>query len=141
VDDFHRVYDNFLYVEFGRRAQSIVSAPHTVGVVLATGQYGSLSFTDLNAASVFLSTDGGKTWTSANLDGEHEEVANGHLPYRQKYSWTLWEAVIDLPKDRNGEDEFVVKAIDETYNSQPEKPDGIWNVRGILNNSWHRVKA
>ena len=90
---------------------------------------------------VDVSGDGGKTWSSANLEGEHEEVSNGQLPYRQTYSWTLWEAVIDLPKERNGGDEFVVKAIDETYNSQPEKPDGIWNVRGILNNSWHRVKA
>ena len=33
----------------------------------------------------------------------------------------------------------VVKAVDEGYNSQPETPDSIWNVRGILNNSWHRI--
>jgi sulfite oxidase len=86
---------------------------------------------------VDVSADGGKTWTNANLEGEHENVANGHLPYRRTYSWTLWEAVIEDVK--RGENEFVVKAVDETYNSQPEKPDGIWNVRGILNNSWHRV--
>jgi len=92
---------------------------------------------------VDVSGDGGKTWTSANLDGEHEEIANGHLPYRRTYSWTLWEAVIDLPEMVGSvplSQTFIVKAIDESYNSQPETPDGIWNVRGILNNSWHRVE-
>jgi sulfite oxidase len=90
---------------------------------------------------VDVSADGGSTWNTANLDGENEDVGNGRLPYRRTYSWTLWEAVIDLPSTTTGDSkhEFVVKAVDESYNSQPEKPDGIWNVRGILNNSWHRV--
>ena len=90
---------------------------------------------------VDVSADGGKTWTNASIEGEHEEVANGHLPYRRTYSWSLWEAVIDLPEGISEPYEFVVKAVDENYNSQPEKPDGIWNVRGILNNSWHRVTS
>jgi sulfite oxidase len=86
---------------------------------------------------VDVSADGGKTWTPAmELEGEHEDVTQ--LPYRRTYSWTLWKAVIDLPSTENVE--FVVKAVDEGYNSQPETPNSVWNVRGILNNSWHRKR-
>ena len=35
--------------------------------------------------------------------------------------------------------EIVCKATDTACNSQPETVDGIWNLRGILNNAWHRV--
>ena len=86
---------------------------------------------------VDVSCDGGRTWTNADLQGEHEDVTS--LPYRRTYSWTLWNAVVELPADRK-ELEFVCKAVDEGYNSQPESAQGIWNVRGILNTSWHRVK-
>ena len=33
------------------------------------------------------------------------------------------------------------KATDEAFNTQPESPKGIWNLRGILNNSWHTVRV
>jgi sulfite oxidase len=26
-----------------------------------------------------------------------------------------------------------------SYNAQPESPEPIWNLRGLNNNSWHRV--
>lgn len=93
----------------------------------------------LGIIRVDVSADGGKTWTPASeLRGEHEDVTN--LPYRRTYSWTLWTAVIEnLENVKNPE--FVVKAVDEGYNSQPDTPAGIWNVRGILNNSWHKVSV
>jgi sulfite oxidase len=91
----------------------------------------------LGIIRVDVSADGGKTWTNASeLEGEHENVTQ--LPYRRTYSWTLWKAVVDLPSESP---EFIVKAIDEGYNSQPESPASVWNVRGILNSSWHRVSA
>ena len=33
----------------------------------------------------------------------------------------------------------MCKATDTSYNVQPESPEPNWNVRGLLNNSWHRV--
>ena len=36
---------------------------------------------------------------------------------------------------------FVVKAVDEGYNTQPESYEAIWNFRGNLTNAWHRVKC
>jgi sulfite oxidase len=86
---------------------------------------------------VDVSADGGRTWAVADLNGESESVHS--IPYRRTYSWTLWEAVVDLPPGADTA-EFIVKAVDENYQSQPERPDGIWNVRGILNNSWHRIQ-
>ena len=35
---------------------------------------------------------------------------------------------------------FVVKAIDEGYNTQPETYEANWNFKGNLTNAWHRVK-
>ena len=38
-----------------------------------------------------------------------------------------------------GKIQFVCKAVDSSYNQQPENVHTLWNLRGILNNSWHRV--
>ena len=83
---------------------------------------------------VDVSPDGGKTWVTADFDSDDET-----FKYRETYAWVLWKAVIDLSS--TGPFEFTVKAVDEAYNSQPETAKSIWNVRGILNNSWHTVKV
>lgn len=54
------------------------------------------------------------------------------------YAWTLWEATVPVPKDRSQMD-IVCKAVDSSYNTQPEHAKSIWNIRGVLSNSWHRV--
>lgn len=82
---------------------------------------------------VDVSSDGGRNWVNADLEAA-EEPANS---YRRTYSWVLWKAVLDVGDSSSPE--FVVTAVDESYNSQPDSPRSIWNVRGILNNSWHRV--
>ena len=40
----------------------------------------------------------------------------------------------------NKDIDIVCKATDITYNTQPENSSNIWNIRGLFNNSWHRVK-
>ena len=37
--------------------------------------------------------------------------------------------------------ELVCKATDASYNVQPESVEGIWNLRGLNNNSWHKVEV
>ena len=37
--------------------------------------------------------------------------------------------------------EIAVKAMDSACNTQPESPLPIWNYRGVVNNSWSRVKV
>ncbi|KIH64664.1 mo-co oxidoreductase dimerization domain protein [Ancylostoma duodenale] len=68
------------------------------------------------------------------------------------WAWTLFRASIKIPKGVN-KMELVVKATDRcdedlfnppdfsAYNTQPETPAGIWNLRGLINNAWHRVEV
>lgn len=82
---------------------------------------------------VDVSADGGKTWSGAMLREKETERRN------EVYDWTLWNATVRLPVEGNVE--FVCKAIDSAYNTQPDSAAAIWNLRGLLNNAWHRVKA
>ncbi|ETN77504.1 hypothetical protein NECAME_03168 [Necator americanus] len=56
------------------------------------------------------------------------------------WSWTLFRASIKIPEGAD-KMELVVKATDRAYNTQPETPSGIWNLRGLINNAWHRVEV
>jgi len=57
------------------------------------------------------------------------------------WAWTLWRLEIEIPEKakENGHFELICKATDRGYNTQPEDACGIWNVRGLLHNAWHRV--
>ncbi|CAM6114483.1 unnamed protein product [Calypogeia fissa] len=84
---------------------------------------------------VDVSVDGGKTWTEATrLQGSGPYVADVD-EQRQKWGWVLWElnTTLSLPGD------IVAKAVDSSGNVQPQDVNDIWNLRGVLNNSWHRV--
>ncbi|CDF35113.1 Sulfite oxidase, Mitochondrial SUOX [Chondrus crispus] len=80
---------------------------------------------------VDVSADGGKTWQEAALRKKGSQKRN------ETYDWTLWDATIKAPA--NGKTELVCKAVDSAYNTQPERAESIWNLRGLLNNAWHRV--
>ncbi|XP_063616306.1 LOW QUALITY PROTEIN: sulfite oxidase, mitochondrial [Cydia splendana] len=79
---------------------------------------------------VDLSTDRGQSWVEAECT-----TSDDAPPYH--YSWALWTA--RLPAKR-GEMELWVKATDSNFNTQPEKFDDIWNIRGILSNAYHKIK-
>lgn len=59
------------------------------------------------------------------------------------WAWTFWECDIEIPHvdEKEGPAELTVlsKATDASYNVQPDTVAGIWNLRGINNNAWHRV--
>ena len=76
-------------------------------------------------ARVDVSTDGGSTWTQADL-GED----------RGGWVWRMWHAQIDVPA---GEVEIIARAWDTSAASQPENPASLWNPKGYVNNSWPRV--
>ncbi|KJX94277.1 hypothetical protein TI39_contig4204g00020 [Zymoseptoria brevis] len=83
---------------------------------------------------VDVSADGGETWQQATLKGDEAKGT-------RRWAWTLWD--IDWAEEQlpsNGRHaEFVVKAVDEAYNCQPQTFDATWNFRGLLGNAWHRV--
>ena len=76
---------------------------------------------------------GGKTWTTAAL-GEGAEQ-----PPNRAWAWTLWEAEVPVPDGFDASTTLVCKAVDAAHNSQPESVAGIWNLRGLACNVWHRV--
>lgn len=86
------------------------------GYALASGDGATI-------ARVDLSSDGGRTWTRANLAGE-----------ARPYSWQLWTADLELAR---GKRDLIARASDSRGNSTPER--GTWNLKGYLYNGWHKV--
>ncbi|XP_015971927.1 sulfite oxidase isoform X2 [Arachis duranensis] len=86
---------------------------------------------------VDVSVDGGKTWIEASRCQKSgvQYIADGFNS--DKWAWVLFEVTADIRQST----EIVAKAIDSAANIQPEKVEDIWNLRGILNTSWHRVKV
>ncbi|XP_076241641.1 sulfite oxidase [Calliopsis andreniformis] len=84
---------------------------------------------------VDVTNDQGNTWYTANLDAVDTNAKEGRY-----WSWSLWS--VDLPVDKKcKETEIWAKAVDTSYNVQPESFKNIWNLRGFLCNAYHRVKV
>ena len=83
---------------------------------------------------VDVSIDGGNNWVTAKLKEGSEQ------PLDKAWAWTFWEANIKIP-DNIDSAEIICKATDASYNVQPDSVKGIWNLRGINNNAWHRVNV
>jgi sulfite oxidase len=74
---------------------------------------------------VEVSSDGGMTWIDAVLQ-----------PAADRWSWRLWRRSIMLAP---GSHELVVRAWDRAGQTQPQSIEETWNVKGYVNNAWHRV--
>ncbi|XP_074028867.1 sulfite oxidase isoform X3 [Leptinotarsa decemlineata] len=81
---------------------------------------------------VDVTADGGKTWHVAKFD--HQDSASSP----QHWSWTLWSVKIPVNEDSKTV-EIWAKAVDSSYNTQPESFENIWNLRGVLSNAYHRI--
>ncbi|XP_043707347.1 nitrate reductase [NADH]-like [Telopea speciosissima] len=81
---------------------------------------------------VEVTMDGGETWMVCNLD--IQEKPNKYMKY---WCWCFWSLEVEVV-DLIGAKEFAVRAWDEALNTQPENL--IWNVMGMMNNCWFRVK-
>lgn len=86
---------------------------------------------------VDVSLDGGKTWQVAQLRSS-EKGQSPSPPLARAWAWKLWELTAPLPP-KGQELEIVCKAVDNSYNMQPDTVPPIWNLRGVLSNAWHRV--
>jgi sulfite oxidase len=76
-------------------------------------------------AAVEVSVDDGATWAEAELSDE-----------RTRWSWTPWRFACTLA---SGAHTLVVRAHDVTGVPQPSHLHAVWNAKGYMNNSWHRV--
>jgi sulfite oxidase len=99
---------------------------------------------------VDVSGDGGKSWQAAellprNAGGDGGQA--GESARRSRiYDWTRWRAAVAVSDAARGggggggeQVVLVCKAVDSSYQTQPERVESIWNLRGVLNNCWHRV--
>jgi sulfite oxidase len=77
-------------------------------------------------ARVDVSGDGGRTWTTAEVERA------------EPLTWQFWQARLTVPA---GPAEFVVRACDSAANIQPERAESLWNMKGYMNNAWHRVRV
>ncbi len=85
---------------------------------------------------VDVSIDKGKTWHIATLKEGSDQ------PLDRAWAWTIWEVDVAIPESlTNSEVTVMCKAVDAGYNVQPDSMLGIWNLRGINSNAWHRVVA
>ncbi|KAE9609005.1 hypothetical protein Lal_00020447 [Lupinus albus] len=82
---------------------------------------------------VEVTMDGGETWQVSTLN--HEEKPNKYGKY---WCWCFWSLEVEV-LDILGAKEIAVRAWDEALNTQPEKL--IWNLMGMMNNCWFRVKS
>ncbi|XP_050374760.1 sulfite oxidase-like [Argentina anserina] len=88
---------------------------------------------------VDVSFDGGETWVEAIRHQKSTEdlyVADDTSSC-DKWGWVLFKAEADVSQTT----EIITKAVDIAGNVQPENVGVIWNLRGILNTSWHRVRV
>lgn len=83
---------------------------------------------------VDVTADRGETWHVAYFTGQDKTKPPHH------WAWTLWKAEIPIPAGQK-QVELWCKAVDSCYNTQPEKFDNIWNLRGVLNTAYHRVRV
>jgi len=73
------------------------------------------------------SLDDGTSWQPA-------QTATGH----DRWSWTRWSAMIALTP---GHHTLAVRTFDASGHAQPMHLRDTWNVKGYLNNAWHRVRV
>ncbi|BBN05815.1 sulfite oxidase [Marchantia polymorpha subsp. ruderalis] len=89
---------------------------------------------------VEVSLDGGRTWIEATrLQSGRSAPSNSYISdvdeQREKWAWVLWEYSTTMTPPTT----IIAKAVDSSANVQPQKVEDIWNLRGVLNNSWHEV--
>lgn len=88
-----------------------------------------------NIVRVDITGDGGKSWATADI------VKGGDQKFGRAWAWVFWECEVPAVVDKDGNVSLASKAVDMAFNSQPENAAHGWNVRGLGNNSWYRVKS
>ena len=48
---------------------------------------------------------------------------------------------VPMPSEAGKQVQLVCKAVDDSYNVQPETFGPIYNARGVLSNAWHRLNV
>jgi sulfite oxidase len=92
---------------------------HARGVAMAGG--------GRRVERVDLSSDGGRTWTPAELDADDGP-----------WTWRFFHGTVEVSR---GKREIVARAWDSAAQTQPEHAAQVWNFKGYMNNAWARVRV
>lgn len=154
IDMFNVQYDKAISIQ-EMPVQSAICQPsngQTVVLQKSSGKTVSLdahgyaySGGGKNIVRVDVSTDNGTTWITANISADPNRTdARKVLEKRNRtWSWCRWSVEIpvneSIVKNGYGEMTILCRAFDSASNSQPERAETVWNLRGVVNNSWHRV--
>ena len=89
---------------------------------------------------VEISLDQGMSWRLAPFRTEETPrwAAGSSGDHAKHWCWWLWELEVDVAEMAAAK-EIVFRAWDQSQNSMPERPT--WNVMGMLNNPWYRVRV
>lgn len=81
--------------------------------------------------------NGGKSWSTTTI------VQGDDQPFGRAWAWVFWQsnAIPALVCEDGKTVELSCKGVDMAFNTQPESSDGMWNVRGLANNSWYRLRC
>jgi sulfite oxidase len=84
---------------------------------------------------VEVSSDEGETWHEASLTSGSE--------HGRAWAWTLWNVSVPVAASnlKSKTVTLMCRAVDSNCNQQPEKVKSVWNLRGILNNSYNNVSV
>jgi len=84
---------------------------------------------------VDITADNGYNWIVSDLKKPVEQRPG------RAWAWTPFKAEVKIPKEHNGSMRICSKAVDASYNVQPEHVESVWNPRGFLNNVWSCVNV
>ena len=88
-----------------------------------------------NIVRVDVTGNNGKSWQTATITEGYNQ------PIRRAWAWVFWECEVPAIVCEDGVSvELACKGVDMAFNTQPESLGGMWNVRGLVNNSYYRVK-
>ncbi|EWM20573.1 nitrate reductase [Nannochloropsis gaditana] len=82
---------------------------------------------------VEVSLDDGQSWELVEMSKEEYPTEHGRF-----WSWRLWHLDVDVLRLASGKS-VACRAWDDSQNTQPR--DLTWNVLGMMNNSWFRLKT
>jgi sulfite oxidase len=80
-----------------------------------------------HVARVDVSTDGGASWSQAEL-----------LDDLGRWAWRHWRIALDLAP---GDHEILVRAWDSSAATQPDDEAALWNPKGYVNNARPRIRV
>jgi sulfite oxidase len=95
----------------------------------------------------FSLTSGGHTIERVEVfvDYGHRSITEEQTPVRaelvgesHKWAWRFWRATVEV---KPGARQLVARARDSARNTQPSDAQRVWNLKGYMNNVWHRVRV